>query len=326
MPLDKFVPLLLRLIEKYEVFIPTIEQERPHFHRFSSEDTSTISFEHIRTVEPVKHFLFKPIESVASFDKPLEKGIKPQAIVGIKRCDLKAIEVYDKVFLDSEFVDPFYKKRRETTILISADCPQPEPTCFCNLLGLNPWVDEGADLNVTPVRSGYVIEPLSSKGEAIIEENKIWFENTSPEDLEQREASRKKALDKLKEINPDRFKEDLYERVNVNEQKFCLSEASGCVECCGCLMCCPTCYCFLLYDEPSNERVRIWDACYYAAYARVGGGANPMPDFTSRFKNRFECKFNYFYKYHGFFACTGCGRCISGCMGKIDIRKILLKL
>jgi len=74
------------------------------------------------------------------------------------------------------------------------------------------------------------------------------------------------------------------------------------------------------------ERVRTWDACYYSAYARVGGGANPRGKLDERFWNRFECKFNYFYQYEQMYACSGCGRCFRGCSGKIDIREILWNL
>jgi Fe-S-cluster-containing hydrogenase component 2 len=105
--------------------------------------------------------------------------------------------------------------------------------------------------------------------------------------------------------------------------------AEQCVECYGCLLGCPTCYCFLLYDqarEKGFERTRVWDACYEAAYTRVGGGANDRGRFLKRFANRFECKWKEFWNDHGVFACSGCGRCLNACMGGIDIRKVLAEL
>jgi NAD-dependent dihydropyrimidine dehydrogenase PreA subunit len=42
-----------------------------------------------------------------------------------------------------------------------------------------------------------------------------------------------------------------------------------------------------------------------------------------RLRNRFEKKFDYFPKVNDLYACTGCGRCILACPGKIDIRKVL---
>jgi ferredoxin len=59
------------------------------------------------------------------------------------------------------------------------------------------------------------------------------------------------------------------------------------------------------------------------AYARVGGGLNPRSDFPQRFRNRFECKFSAFPINHGLYGCSGCGRCITACPARIDIREIL---
>ena len=105
--------------------------------------------------------------------------------------------------------------------------------------------------------------------------------------------------------------------------------AERCVECGACLYICPTCRCFLLYDQKgkrTNERVMIWDGCYFPGYWRMAGGLTPKPRLTTRFENRFNCKFDYFVENYGVEACTGCGRCIEACMGKIDIRECLQEL
>ncbi|MEO0078746.1 MAG: 4Fe-4S dicluster domain-containing protein, partial [candidate division WOR-3 bacterium] len=146
-----------------------------------------------------------------------------------------------------------------------------------------------------------------------------------------RASSRRAAVETLGRLNPKPLNPDLSRAVadRLGDEQFWTRHAAGCVECYGCLMGCPTCYCFLLYDrakEAGLERTRVWDACYEAAYARVGGGANPRAEFLRRFANRFDCKFNQFRNDHGFYACSGCGRCYRACMGKIDIRKVLAEL
>ncbi len=153
-------------------------------------------------------------------------------------------------------------------------------------------------------------------------------------------------------INPKPWNPDLPGAIaaKMHDESFWRRHADKCVECFGCLMGCPTCYCFLLYDQAREERneerrvrneessvfrppssvlvkgldrTRVWDACYEAAYARVGGGANPRAEFIKRFANRFECKWKEFKTDHGMYSCSGCGRCFKACMGKIDIRKVL---
>jgi sulfhydrogenase subunit beta (sulfur reductase) len=140
---------------------------------------------------------------------------------------------------------------------------------------------------------------------------------------------RKDAVKSLTVINNKEFASDLPERVENADKETIHNARKNCVECFACLHICPTCYCFLLSDYQKGkdvERVRIWDACYYAAYARVGGGANPRSTLDDRFWNRFNCKFNYYKKYEDIYACTGCGRCLRGCSGTIDIREILWKV
>ena len=106
-------------------------------------------------------------------------------------------------------------------------------------------------------------------------------------------------------------------------------EAQTCVECAACNMICPTCHCFLLYDQKKEDlmaRFRVWDSCMLKSFARVAAGANPRPRLWMRLRNRFEKKFDFFPNVFNIFACTGCGRCISACPAKIDIRSVLRRL
>ena len=74
------------------------------------------------------------------------------------------------------------------------------------------------------------------------------------------------------------------------------------------------------------ERFKNWDACQYVGFARVAGGANPRPKRWERLRNRFDKKFDFFVTHVGAPACTGCGRCIEACPGRIDLRDILKEL
>jgi len=58
----------------------------------------------------------------------------------------------------------------------------------------------------------------------------------------------------------------------------------------------------------------------------VAGGANPRKVLGDRIKHRLMHKFVYFLDRYGIDMCVGCGRCIDGCAGEMNIRTVLKKL
>jgi ferredoxin len=58
----------------------------------------------------------------------------------------------------------------------------------------------------------------------------------------------------------------------------------------------------------------------------VAGGSNPRGKLYQRLQNRYHCKMDYSYDRLGRYTCVGCGRCIDGCAGNIDMRKIFAEL
>jgi len=326
LPQDNLSSLVAKLSENSTLFYPVLDEKKAHLTVFNGKKPFQPNFTKIRTVQNIKHILFPSRDIVARFPDDRDLSPRKQIIFGTKGCDIRGIEVYDRVFLYNDPVDPFYKIRRDNTLIIAADCPEPEPSCFCNLVGVKPFAEKTADIALSTVAKGFILEPLTPKGMDWIGEISSFLKNTEPVQKNEREESRGRALKALAKVNEKALTQDLAQRVEKAGSQTIRQARNECVECFGCLHCCPTCYCFLLNDYERGkemERVRIWDACYYSAYARVGGGANPRGKFDKRFWNRFQCKFNYFLQYEKFYACSGCGRCRLGCSAKIDIRKIL---
>jgi NAD-dependent dihydropyrimidine dehydrogenase PreA subunit len=187
------------------------------------------------------------------------------------------------------------------------------------------------DLNLTPLAHGFVLEIGTERGKILLEANKGLFSKVPQASLDEKEKNRKKVEDLLAEKNKDyRFKLDLSELHKRNlENKVWRKLSKDCVECSSCNFICPTCTCFLLVDQKGakdDERYKIWDACLKAGYARVAGGANPRAQLYQRLQNRYHCKFDYSFDRLGRYTCVGCGRCIDGCAGNIDMRKIFAEL
>jgi len=285
----------------------------------------------VRPVEPLKEFFLTSREQVSSFPQLFSRQIKPKVIVGAKDCDIRSlIEIQDNVYLKGVIEDPFYKERREKYLIVTVDCPEPVDTCFCSQIGGKPYSTWGGDINISFGETDIVLDVLSSKGEEVIEKMGELLAEAPDEELKKRDKRRAAAERKLLKDNAKEFAPDLPDRIEQQlDTDFWAKALANCVDCQACERICPTCYCFLIYDVPAGkgfERTKVLDFCYHAAYGRVGGGANPLAHFSHRLRNRFECKFMAFPRNFKVAACTGCGRCIVGCTGKIDIRDVLRSL
>jgi formate hydrogenlyase subunit 6/NADH:ubiquinone oxidoreductase subunit I len=327
--LQEFVKTLLN---ESDVIAPIRSQKLPHFEHITAENIKDIDLAGFRTVEPFKSYLFKLMEKVSRyFGKDESVHGKPLTIIGARGCDLEALDVLDKVLLEGDFSDPFYASNRSNITIIGADCTDCGKTCFCTMVKGKSYPEKLYDLNLSPLKDGYVVEIGSEKGRKMIDDNINLFTDANSPQLEYKEDSRKVVLDRLNDINSKyNLKMDLSEIHKRNlENKIWKVLTKDCVECSACNFICPTCTCFLLLDEAKNkdnERFKVWDACLKAGYQKVAGGANPRGKLYERLQNRYHCKFDYSFDRIKRYTCVGCGRCIDGCAGNIDMRKIFIEL
>ncbi len=333
--IPNFEELLSKWAQEKPIYVTKSIAGYSHYQKYTLGNQDPIVYDGIRAVEPIKSFFFKASECVAKYPSisPSETGEEQGnfIIVGAKSCDLKAIESMDNALAKGAIKEPFYVEARGNATIISSDCSSPSQSCFCTTLGLNPYPEEGFDINLSRIPGGLIIETGSEKGEKLISANKDLFMEASPYHIEKRDKQRRETSTKVKEQN-ERFevKESFREIIMESGKSSVWSKYAGrCLECAACLSVCPTCHCFLLYDQKENghsERVRIWDFCYYRGFARVGGGSNARPTMNDRFKNKYIKKFDFCPANFGIYACSGCGRCIDSCMANIDMRQVLKEL
>ena len=101
---------------------------------------------------------------------------EPFALIGVRGCDLRAIAIQDRVFLDGEHVDAVYQARRRNAFIIGVDCGEPGGTCFCTSMGTGPAAGPGYDLALTELGAAegeaqhrFVVRVGSARGQAIID-------------------------------------------------------------------------------------------------------------------------------------------------------------
>ncbi len=330
-----FERLLKKLSGEGELFVPVRNEETGKLSLTRVEAfplPENTQFDGYRTVEPLKgfaQFLRCPVAEYPSADSDEMRGedsFPTFVVVGARACDIYALELVDKVQVEGDFIDPFYKVRRDKMIVIGADCTDCGESCFCNLLGNKPWPERGFDLSIAKVGGGFLVEEGTERGKRIVEENKDLLTETREGHVKTRDEARRQLLGKLEKQN-DKFPaaENLPAVIREALSDDAWDEiAARCVECGACTNICPTCYCFLLFDQKTDgehfRRAMSWDSCQVTGYARMAGMLNPRPRLADRVKHRYYHKYDYLVLSHGAIYCTGCGRCIDTCSAGIDMR------
>lgn len=293
-----------------------------------------------RAAQSPKGSFMPPAESVGKYGssaQPIATEVQKSVVLGLRACELRAMNYLDQVMLEGEFEDPAYRRRREGSVLVSCDCPAVAETCFCTLVGGQPYPTQGFDVNLTPVGEGFIVEVATQKGQDWLGGLGSSPTEATAAQVAEREDIRQEATQTVQQQNAG-FKlaaDDLNAPALPNDGEAAWQQfAADCVECGACTNICPTCHCFYLYDQVLGqdqfERVRTWDSCLFSTYHRMAGGASmkltPRPKLSSRLANRVLHKFTYSRQQYGLLGCVGCGRCIDACLGAIDIREVVDQL
>lgn len=330
--ISKLKTLLDALAEKMDVYVPANAAKHIVFSKYDPKSSQPVEFNAVRACTPVKEFLFPLREVAATMQAQTQVStLKPFAVVGLKDCDVRSIAILDKVFAEDDFKDTLYIARREKIFIVSSDCTSPAHSCFCPLFEGKGYSEKGFDLNVSPIKGGFIVETGSRKGHEFVERNSRFFADVPAALLEERDANRAAVQQRLEQQNAEFVPSiPLPEVLELAQDSEIFDEfAKDCIECQACTRVCPTCHCFYLYDSKQKDyftKMKIWDSCMRFGYAMVAGGANPNKVLGERIKHRLMHKFVYFLERYGVNMCVGCGRCIDADAGGIDIRQVLKKL
>lgn len=279
-----------------------------------------------------KQYFFPPVAEMATFKKEngdhvrwrTEPNIeKPPryALLGVRPCDLHAIEIQDKVFMRDQWCDPMYKGRRTNAFVIAINCTNPAGTCFCASMGTGPTADGGYDLLITELDDNFLINIGSQAGRMILASGELDWTPASGFLLQSAQQKLKQAENMMgRELpNPEELPDVLLADLDNPRYE---DVAGRCLSCGSCTQVCPTCFCWNVSDHPSlsgdeSTRVRVWDSCFNIDYSYIHGG-NMRPNNLSRYRQWLTHKFAGWYQQFDTSGCVGCGRCISWCPAEID--------
>ncbi|HTG47004.1 MAG TPA: 4Fe-4S dicluster domain-containing protein [Actinomycetota bacterium] len=273
-----------------------------------------------------KRFLFPARETVMTGRREAEGGLdlRPEpipevryAFVGLRSCDLHAIEIQDRVFLNA---DPAYRARRENAVFIGVNCEVPGATCFCTSMGTGPRCSMGFDLALTELEDGgFTAEAGTDVGEELLRAL-----GAAPAGQEQAAASFAATSRAVEAMGRELDTSDLPALLYRNREHPRWDDvASRCLTCTNCTMVCPTCFCHDLTDEISLDglraaRTREWASCFSEEFSHMSfGEVRSSP--RSRYRQWLTHKFASWIDQFGTSGCVGCGRCVTWCPVGIDV-------
>jgi ferredoxin len=274
-----------------------------------------------------KQFLFPPQLTVVEADRQTDgwrlrdvpDTEPPVALLGVRACELAAIAVQDRTFLQGRYVDPIYRRRREQTLIVAVNCTQAASTCFCTSMNTGPRCSSGFDLGLTELPDSFTLEVGSPKGAAIAA--LLPTRPATPRTLEQAETARQNAVDDIsKRLDTTDIRQVL---LNNLEHPRWSEVASRCLSCTNCTMVCPTCFCSSVkevsdLDVGHVERVRQWDTCFNWDFSYMNGGV-VRDQIRSRYRQWLTHKLASWIDQFDVSGCVGCGRCITWCPVGIDL-------
>lgn len=318
---------LARIIDIGDFYAPLNPDHRGWKYE-QIQDSKSIDLNPGKPLIPMKRFFHPSCFQPIFFDSQgyYPENIQSKTVVfGVHPCDINGTLILDELFIEGEYKDPFYAKRRGNTYIIGLSCV-PDETCFCKSTNTH-IVEEGFDIFFSDIDKNYIVWVATSKGEDLVHIGEDLFsKNITPDDI-----------DTYTEWHKERDKKfqlefDLTAIADIMELKFDADFwndlGEKCLSCGQCTMVCPTCNCFNVVDEieiseeTKGKKKRYWDSCMFENYSAVAGGENFRARRADRVKLWYTHKLQAFNGQYGRYACVGCGRCNETCPVDINVQAV----
>lgn len=257
-------------------------------------------------------------ERGASEFRPVQADIEATAVIGVRACDLAALELLDRHFLEGT-TDGAYRRRRDALLLVAVNCTHPAATCFCASTGDGPAATRGYDVVLDELDAGFIAGAATTAGASVLASLAL-----QPVSASQRaaavaatEAARAAQTRSLPSRN---LRDKLFARLDHPRWA---DVGARCLACGNCTSVCPTCFCFSAEDDADADGTRSrhlhqWDSCFTSGHSYLHGFII-RSDTRLRYRQWLTHKLGGWHDQYGRSGCVGCGRCISWCPVGIDI-------
>jgi formate hydrogenlyase subunit 6/NADH:ubiquinone oxidoreductase subunit I len=245
------------------------------------------------------------------------------AFIGVRSCELHAIAIQDRVFINGKYTDPHYQIAREGIFILAINCGVAGGTCFCVSMGTGPETTFGYDLALTEIleedRHYFVVDVRTEKGAQVFRQ----VPHRQAQDAEisaAQQVVQETSQHMGRTMDTSDIKELLYR--NYEHPRWD-NVAQRCLTCTNCTLVCPTCFCHTIEDTTDvsgqhTERWRRWDSCFTLDFSYIHGGSVRSTT-RSRYRQWMTHKLATWIDQFGTSGCVGCGRCITWCPVGIDI-------
>lgn len=243
---------------------------------------------------------------------------QPLAVIGVRACDLAALDLHDRHFLD-RVRDEHYARRRAGLFIVAVHCTAPAATCFCASTGDGPAATGGFDIALGELDDGFLVEHGTQRGADLVA--RLPLRDAEPQARQRLADSVREAAGRQRRGLPSRNLNDaLFRRLQHPRWR---DVAERCLSCGNCTSVCPTCFCHAERDAPglgggTTRHLREWDSCFTAGHSRLHG-LLVRAETAQRYRQWLTHKLGSWHAQYGRSGCVGCGRCITWCPVGIDI-------
>jgi sulfhydrogenase subunit beta (sulfur reductase) len=278
------------------------------------------------SLKAIVHPPRSPIWTMRRHDRSLvvDEALHPtitRAVIGVRACDLRALDVLERTQTGGPHLDSAFVAHRNGLFLVTVECTQSAPTCFCDTLAGGPSADHGFDLSLTEIDGPqgvvYLVRAGSDQGLSIVEAMQL---RAAPKSLIEH---RNRQLGAVSRSFVRELPDDAAEVVRLADHPHWNDVAERCLTCGNCTAVCPTCFCSDMedvvgLDGATATRTRVWDTCFSMEYSHLGEGPHRASP-TARYRQWLSHKLGTWHDQFEESGCVGCGRCITWCPVGIDL-------